>query len=60
MIKFENGILHLASKSPDFELNKKLVIGKDVDVERIDARFENGVLGLQLPKASNCKTINIL
>ena len=58
-LKYEDEALHIKSDGAEFDLNKKFTLGNDVDVDNIEAKMENGVLQLTLPKTNNSKNINI-
>lgn len=58
-LEYEDGELKVSSEDENFGFQKSFMLGKDVDPEKISARFENGILELTLPKTNNKKSINI-
>jgi len=68
-VEHENGILSISGKWPEpkeditvirrerpsGEFLRRFSIPEDVDVERIDAKYKNGVLELTLPKKESAK-----
>jgi len=60
-IKYKDEALHIRNNADSpFELEKKFTLGKDVDIENVIAKLENGVLEITLPKTNNVQNINIL
>ena len=74
-VKIENEILSISSKKDDKKEEKKkgyilkerrsssfcrsFVLPKDVDKDKIDASFKNGILTLDMPKSPDAKPKNI-
>lgn len=58
-LEFEDGHLKVKSECEPFPVNHVFALGKDVNVENIDAYYSDGLLKLNLPKANSQKNINI-
>ncbi len=58
-ISFEDQGLNIEAEHEDFALEKRFVLGNDVDTENIMAKLEDGILELTLPKTQSTKNINI-
>lgn len=58
-INFDNQGINIHAEHEDFKLEKRFVLGNDVDAQNIIAKLEDGILELALPKTQSTKNINI-
>ena len=55
--KKEKGYYHLESSYGSFR--REFTLPTDVDPEKVDATFKNGVLNIKLPKAARAKAVKV-
>jgi len=54
-VKLEKGILTVAAKNARNEVSQSITVGSDIDGEKVEAKLEDGILTLTLPKLESAK-----
>ncbi len=58
-LAFDNGALKLEAAGEDFDFKRSFKVDGTVEVEKISARLEDGVLRIELPKPAEKRAFEI-
>ncbi len=58
-LAFDNGALKLEAAGEDFDFKRSFKVDGKIEVEKISARFEDGVLRVELPKPAEKRPVEI-
>lgn len=59
-IKLERGILTVSAKNARDEITQSINVGRDIDADKVEAKLEDGLLQIVLPKLDAAKPKRIL
>lgn len=54
-LEFKSGILTITAKNAREDIERSVTVGRDIDADKIDAKLENGILRVSLPKLESAK-----